>query len=109
MATPEYYVGLMSGTSLDGVDAVLVDFSAELSDCIVADSFTAFDDSLRKRLMVLHQTQHNELHEAALIGNELSHRYAQAVHSLLAKIKKQTIKVAAIGCHGQTVRHRPDA
>jgi anhydro-N-acetylmuramic acid kinase len=108
MATPEYYIGLMSGTSLDGVDAVLVDFSSALNDCIVTDSFTAFDDSLRGRLIRLHQTQSNELHEAAVLGNELAHIYAQSVDTLLAKANKKSIKVAAIGCHGQTVRHRPD-
>jgi len=109
MATPEYYIGLMSGTSLDGVDAVLVDFSAALSHCIVADSFTAFDDSLRGRLLALHQTQSNELHEAAMLGNELAHIYARAVHTLLAKSNKTTVKLGAIGCHGQTIRHQPDA
>ena len=109
MKTREYYIGLMSGTSLDGVDAVLVDFSAELDRCILTDSFTAFDDSLRRRLIGLHQTESNELHEAALLGNQLAHIYAQAVNTVLAKSKKQTLNVAAIGCHGQTIRHRPDA
>ena len=110
MATPEYYIGLMSGTSLDGVDAVLVDFSAAVTRrCIVTESFTSFDASLRRRLILLHETQTDELHEAALLGNELARIYAQAVHTLLAKSHQRTLNVQAIGCHGQTIRHRPDA
>lgn len=108
MANADHYIGLMSGTSLDGVDAVLLRFS-ESRQRIVAECFTPFAEPLRKRLLALHAPQSNELHEAALIGNELAHLYARAVSELLAKAKMDRASVQAIGCHGQTIRHRPEA
>jgi len=108
MGTPDHYIGLMSGTSLDGVDAVLLRFSGN-THRILGESFTPFDDSLRKQLLALHEPQSNEIHEAAVLGNSLARIYAQAVHDLLAKTNTGSASVQAIGCHGQTVRHRPDA
>ena len=108
MATPDHYIGLMSGTSLDGVDAVLLKFSKG-AHRIIGECFTPFDDSLRAKLLALHQPQCNEIHEAAVLGNELAHLYAQAVGELLARTHTSSASVHAIGCHGQTVRHRPDA
>ena len=108
MASAEHYVGLMSGTSLDGVDAVLIDFSSG-GHRIVGEAFLPFGDSLRARLLAIHQPQSDEIHQAAVLGNELARVYAQAVHELLSKARVSSIAVLAIGCHGQTIRHRPDA
>ena len=108
MSNPDHYIGLMSGTSLDGVDAVLLKFSGSAHQ-IIGESFTPFDDSLRTKLLALHKPQSDEIHEAAVIGNELAHIYAQAVRELLGKSHTSSAKVQAIGCHGQTIRHRPDA
>ncbi len=108
MANPDHYIGLMSGTSLDGVDAVLLKFSAS-AHRIVGESFTPFDDALRTKLLALHKPQSDEIHKAAVIGNEMAHIYAQAVRELLRKTRINSASVQAIGCHGQTIRHRPDA
>jgi anhydro-N-acetylmuramic acid kinase len=108
MANPDHYIGLMSGTSLDGVDAVLLKFS-DGAHRIIGESFTPFDDSFRTKLLVLHKPQSDEIHEAAVIGNELAHIYARAVRELLRKTRINSASVQAIGCHGQTIRHRPDA
>ena len=108
MANPDHYIGLMSGTSLDGVDAVLLKFSDD-AHRIIGESFTPFDNSLRTKLLALHKPQSDEIHEAAVIGNELAHIYAQAVRELLRKTRTSSANVQAIGCHGQTIRHRPDA
>ncbi len=108
MANPDHYVGLMSGTSLDGVDAVLLKFSDGVHR-IIGESFTPFDESLRAKLLTLHKPQDDEIHEAALIGNELARIYAHAVRELLDKTRTSSARVQAIGCHGQTIRHRPDA
>ena len=62
---------------------------------------------LRSRLLALQQNGNNELHRAALLANELSDLYAGAVRRLLARAGVGARAVAAIGCHGQTVRHRP--
>src|SRR5258708_17196785 len=108
MANPDHYIGLMSGTSLDGVDAVLLRFR-DGAHSLVGQSFTPFDGSIRTKLLALHEAHSDEIHNAAVIGNELAIIYAQAVRELLGKTRTSGASVQAIGCHGQTIRHRPDA
>jgi len=108
MASPDHYIGLMSGTSLDGVDAVLLRFSGG-AHRIIGEVFTPFDVPLRRKLLALHQPRSDEIHEAAVLGNELARIYAQAIRELLDKTHTSSASVQAIGCHGQTIRHRPDA
>jgi anhydro-N-acetylmuramic acid kinase len=76
---------------------------------IIGESFTPFDASLRTQLLALHEPQSNEIHQAAVLGNKLARVYAKAVRELLAKKHMSSANVQAIGCHGQTIRHRPDA
>ncbi|MEO8006034.1 MAG: anhydro-N-acetylmuramic acid kinase [Betaproteobacteria bacterium] len=102
------YVGLMSGTSLDGVDAALLEFSGERHR-MTGTAFMAFDASLRARLLTLHDAHTGELHEAAITGNELARVYANAVRLLLEETRTAASTIQAIGCHGQTIRHRPEA
>jgi len=104
---PELYVGLMSGTSLDGVDAVLVDLSRAQPE-LLAKHYLPFDDALRNELLALHQPSHNELHRTQLAGNQLARLYAAAVNALLNTANPSGAKIKAIGCHGQTIRHRPE-
>lgn len=108
MAGNERFIGLMSGTSLDGVDAVLMDFSGNANQ-VIGDAFIPYDDRLRARLLALHQPYAGELHDAAVLGNQLARMYAQAVSELLRKAEVPNRDIVAIGCHGQTIRHRPDA
>lgn len=101
----DLYIGLMSGTSLDGVDAVLACF--ERPDVIVASRFLSFPDDLRNALASLLQPGEDEVHRSALAGNRLSHVYAAAVRELLAQTGEPPDRIRAIGCHGQTIRHAP--
>ncbi len=101
------YIGLMSGTSLDGVDAALVDL--ESSPVLVASHYLPYPEDLRTELLALHLTGSSELHRAALASNRLARLYADAVSALLTKAGVPAQAIAAIGCHGQTIRHRPDA
>jgi anhydro-N-acetylmuramic acid kinase len=97
----------MSGTSLDGIDAVLATF--ENNACKLLHShFTPFDEALCVELLALNSAGENELERAALAANELSRRYATTIQTLLEKAEMRATQVRAIGCHGQTVRHRPD-
>ena len=102
-----FYVGLMSGTSLDGVDAVLADFESG-KPRLIADAYLAFDAALRLELLALNSPGENEIDRAARVGNELARNYAAAVSAVLAGSKTPASSVRAIGCHGQTIRHRPE-
>ncbi len=105
----DYYIGLMSGTSLDGCDGVLADFSGPQLR-IVAEACEPFGAGFRAELLALNTPTHNELHRAALAGNQLAGVYASVVAALLEKAATQSITsqaVKAIGAHGQTVRHQP--
>jgi anhydro-N-acetylmuramic acid kinase len=101
----EHFVGLMSGTSLDGVDAVLAEVDPAGQTRLIHSHYLPYTDSLRAQLLALHAPQPDEIHLAACAANDLARLYAQAVNELLNKTAH--INVRAIGCHGQTLRHRP--
>jgi anhydro-N-acetylmuramic acid kinase len=103
----ELFVGLMSGTSLDGVDAVLADFSAS-PPTILARARHPFDRALRAELLSLNSTGGDELDRAARCANELARRYAAVVREVLGSAALSPADLRAVGCHGQTIRHRPD-
>ncbi|TAK47011.1 MAG: anhydro-N-acetylmuramic acid kinase [Betaproteobacteria bacterium] len=97
----------MSGTSLDGVDAALVDFSERMPR-VVKHAHLPFEDRLRAELLALAAPGTDDLGRAANMANELARRYAAAVAAVLEGTGIARRDVVAIGCHGQTVRHRPD-
>ncbi|MEZ5637986.1 MAG: anhydro-N-acetylmuramic acid kinase [Burkholderiaceae bacterium] len=100
------FIGLMSGTSLDGVDGVLVDFSSG-APVVLQHGYAPFDPAFAADLLSLNRPGDNEIHRAALAANTLARSYAQVVRGLLAAADVQPQDVTAIGAHGQTVRHRP--
>jgi anhydro-N-acetylmuramic acid kinase len=108
----QLFIGIMSGTSLDGVDAALVVFENDAlnnSSCQLKETqFLAYPESLKIELLALHEPNHNELEAASILGCRLAHLYADAVKKLLSKAKVNAADIAAIGCHGQTIRHRPE-
>jgi anhydro-N-acetylmuramic acid kinase len=106
---PELYIGLMSGTSLDGVDAVLVDFAVSTPACgkIVAHAHVPFDTALRSELLALNTSSNDELARGALAANALARCYAGVVAQLLSETGVSRADVRAVGAHGQTVRHQP--
>lgn len=100
------YIGLMSGTSLDGIDGVLADFSNGAIK-VLQHAALPFPVELRQEFLALNTSGHDEIHRAALAGNALARLYAQVVREILATSGVPANQVAAIGAHGQTVRHRP--
>ncbi len=107
MSASGLYIGLMSGTSLDGVDAAAVDFSGAYPR-LLGTHLLPYPDEIRAQLLALHDSGSDELHRAALLSAQLSRLYAQAVSALITGTGIKPGDVRAIGCHGQTVRHRPE-
>lgn len=103
----ELFAGLMSGTSLDGVDGVLAEFSASGFPKVVSHAYRAFPEALREELLALNTSGPDELHRSALASNALAALYIEVVAELLANVGIDARAVRAIGSHGQTVRHRP--
>ena len=102
-----HYIGLMSGTSLDGVDGVLARLDEKGGIQVLAHAFEPFEAPFRSALLKLNQRGDDELHHSALAGNQIARHYAQVVHALLDKSGLKSEHITAIGAHGQTVRHRP--
>lgn len=96
----------MSGTSLDGVDGVLVDLSDDAIR-VLGHATADFPPALRAEFMALNTAGDNEIHRAALAANGLAGLYADVVRRLLTGAALPASAVTAIGAHGQTVRHRP--
>lgn len=103
------YIGIMSGTSLDGIDLVLVRFSGSHFPQLVDALLCPFPEQLRLQLSQLAQSGPDELERMGLVEQQLALAYANAVKQLLDKAKVTPEQISAIGCHGQTIRHRPYA
>jgi anhydro-N-acetylmuramic acid kinase len=101
------YIGLMSGTSLDGIDGVIAAFSSGGALRVLAHEHRAFSHHLRSEFLALNQNGTDELHRGALAANALAEAQAGVVHGLLDKTGIDARLIRAIGSHGQTVRHRP--
>lgn len=102
------FIGLMSGTSLDGVDVALVEFLDAQHPKVLQTHFLAYPSELRTQILALQHPTENELETTALMANSLAKLYADAVNQLLAMAKLNPKEISALGCHGQTIRHRPE-
>ena len=112
MTTPaptRYFIGLMSGTSLDGVDGVLCQINDHGDVQVVQHVHEAFHPRTREVAYTLNQAGHNELHLAAQLGTQLAHDYSAVCRRLFQAHDLSASAVCAIGAHGQTVRHQPEA
>ncbi|MFT3718955.1 anhydro-N-acetylmuramic acid kinase [Pseudorhodoferax sp.] len=103
----ERLIGLMSGTSLDGVDGVLALVEGDGRLTVHHHASRPFEPALRAELLALNTPGPDELHRAALAANGVARAYAQVVHQLLQDAGLGPGAVAALGAHGQTVRHQP--
>lgn len=106
--TPRLFIGLMSGTSLDGVNAVLASVEHAGQCDVIEQHYLAFDQDLRDALLALNITGTDEIERSQLLGNRLSKHFSQCVNALLHASGIESNSINAIGCHGQTIRHRPE-
>ncbi|WP_416306296.1 anhydro-N-acetylmuramic acid kinase [Neptunicella sp. SCSIO 80796] len=102
------YIGLMSGTSMDGIDAALVDFADPAQPQLLDFTTLQYDDALLQELHLLNRPDEDEVHLAGAANRKVGNAFAAAANQLLANNKLDARQVVAIGSHGQTVRHTPD-
>lgn len=102
---PELFIGTLSGTSVDGIDAALVRFSP--APALVASHSLKFPEDLRRDLLALGVPGANEIDRLGQADVRLGRLFARAVNELLRQAGVAPGEVAAIGSHGQTIRHRP--
>ena len=101
------YIGVMSGTSLDGIDISLVDINPEHCK-LIASHYLAMPDALKTNLLSLCSSADDEIHRAALAEQQWARLVAEGVSTLLAHSNTRADQVRAIGSHGQTIRHAPE-
>jgi len=104
--TEELYIGLMSGTSMDGIDAVLVDFEGPRPRTC-ATHHQPYPQALRSALLSVSHAAAPELHQLAQLDIELGEHYAACVATLLRTSDRTAGMIRAVGSHGQTIRHSP--
>lgn len=108
---PMYYIGLMSGTSADGIDLALVrfdsDINTEFKTNLVAHYYQPYSQTSANKIKTLYNATHNEIDCAFALDIELANIFAHAIEQFLVQENLSHEDIIAIGNHGQTIRHRP--
>ncbi len=107
MTKPQLYIGLMSGTSLDSIDAALVSFECD-GPSLLATHSLALPAELKAQILALNSPGANEIEQLAELDPLLGCYFAEAVNQLLNKSGTDKQQITALGSHGQTLRHRPE-
>jgi anhydro-N-acetylmuramic acid kinase len=102
----ELYIGLMSGTSGDGIDAALVDFS-QSRPVVIATHYTPYTQAVRNKILALCHKGEDEIQRLGELDILLGNEFAQATNCLLKQQSLEPKVIKAIGSHGQTIRHHP--
>jgi anhydro-N-acetylmuramic acid kinase len=102
-----YYIGLMSGNSLDAIDAVLIDFTEKPCRLIAAHS-DPFDHALKDQILRLSEDNTRVIHQFGAVHTQLGHAFAKTALKLLKKSTTSPNQVHGIGCAGQTIHHQPN-
>lgn len=106
MVTNDYFIGLISGTSVDGIDCALVEFT-DNKPRLVATHFVTIDHALREKILKLCEGTEIDLKMYGQVDVEIGRRFATAANELLENESITAATIKAIGSHGQTVYHQP--
>ncbi|VAW50760.1 Anhydro-N-acetylmuramic acid kinase [hydrothermal vent metagenome] len=106
-SVPELYIGLMSGTSMDGIDAALVDFSTA-QPRLISTHAHSWPETIQQALIKARDLPDSALFSLHELDKQIAEIFAAASLKLLANTSYQAQDITAIGNHGQTIRHRPD-
>lgn len=101
------YIGLMSGTSLDGIDAALVEINQDGQPNLVGQHYQPYSSELQSALFQLSQANLIPVANLTQLDQQLGRLYASCCTALLDKYQCTAAEIQAIGCHGQTIRHQP--
>lgn len=100
------YIGVMSGTSADGIDLALVDFASGKPK-LIASYYQSYDEDTYQKITALYQPNQNEIDKAFTLDVLLAKQFAQAINQFITQENLNKDQIIAIGNHGQTIRHRP--
>ncbi len=103
----KYFIGLMSGTSADGIDLALVSFDENNKLTHHASFYQPYSDEITDKITSLYNPDKNEIDRAFALDITLAKLFANAVNDLLLQEQLHKQEIIAIGSHGQTIRHRP--
>ncbi len=106
MSEADLYIGIMSGTSLDGIDVLAARFTPNFE--IIASHSEPIPPKLKQQILRLTQPGNNEIDLMGETDVALGHLFSQAANTLIRSSNLSIEKIRAIGCHGQTIRHRPE-
>src|SRR5699024_2300812 len=101
-------IGLMSGTSLDAADAVIADFTGAAPRILATASLPAPQDLREELLLLTQQRDTIALQRLGLLNQQLGSWFANAANAVMDSASINPGQIAAIGSHGQTIRHEPD-
>ena len=104
----DLYIGLMSGTSLDGIDAVLVQFENE-QVTVLESICLPLTSNLKDEIKSLINPADNEINRLAALDVQLGKIFADVAIQLISQTKYKKENITAVGSHGQTIRHWPEA
>ena len=105
MTQKKYYIGVMSGTSADGIDAVIVNFENKLT--IVGHAYKKFPNTFSQEIISLNKPSPDEIVHSHLVGNQIAKLTAALINKLLGSFNLKSDQIQAIGFHGCTIRHQP--
>lgn len=106
MIKKKYYIGIMSGTSADGIDAVIVNFEKKLT--ILGHAYKKFSIPFSKEIISLNKPSQNEIVHSHIVANKITKLTADLINKLLSKLNFHSDQIEAIGFHGCTIRHQPE-